>query len=109
MDRILKADQLKCLFRMWGHSREEDADGVTVYRPQGFNFPLSRGRDWLEFRPDGTAIFLGAGPDDRGSAVSGVWSSVGDKLLDVSKNAEPTSRRLTIVECSDSVLKIRDE
>nr|WP_271213949.1 zinc metalloprotease [Rhodococcus wratislaviensis] len=28
----------------WGHSFEEDHDGVRVYRPAGFDFPRARGR-----------------------------------------------------------------
>jgi len=50
---------------------------------------------------------MGSGPDDRGSAVDGTWSIVGDKSLDISTNAGLSSQRLTIVECSDSVLKVR--
>jgi hypothetical protein len=91
---------------MWGHSREEDADGLAVYRPQGFDFPPSRGRDWLEFRPDGSVVFLGAGPDDRTNAVRGAWRPAGDNAVELSKTAEP-AQRWSIVECNDGVLKVR--
>ena len=33
------------IFRHWIHSREEDANGLEVYRPEGFDFPPSFGRD----------------------------------------------------------------
>ena len=103
----MNQELLNCLFKTWGHSREEDGDGLTVYRPQGFAFPLARGRDWLELRPDGTVVFLGAGPDDRTRAVSGTWSSTGDRSLTLSSSSG--TRRWTIVECSDAVLKVRSE
>jgi hypothetical protein len=105
----LNTDLLTCLFKAWGHSREEDGDGLTVYRPQGYKFPLSRGRDWLEFKPDGTVLFLGAGPDDRNRAVQGTWSSTGERSLKLSRGAGAPPQRLTIVECSDAVLKVRYE
>jgi hypothetical protein len=101
------ANEYECLVGQWGHSREEDENGVTVYRPRGFPFPLSRGREWIEFRADGTVLFLGAGPDDRTRAIGGSWSSLGDRSLSLSRPAETTPQRLTIVECTDKVLKIR--
>jgi hypothetical protein len=103
----LEPGKLQCLFGSWGHSREEDAGGLTVYRPLGFPFPLSRGRDWVEFRSDGTMVYLGAGPDDRSRAVSGSWRSVGDDTLELRKGSEPAPWRLTIVECDQSVLRVR--
>jgi hypothetical protein len=105
----LQADLLNCLFRTWGHSREEEGNGLTVYRPQGYKFPLSRGRDWLEFKPNGTVGFLGAGPDDRSRTITGRWSSTGDRSLQLMKGADAAPQRLTIVECSDDVLKVRYE
>lgn len=105
----MNADLLNCLFRAWGHSREEDGNGLTVYRPRGFKFPLSRGRDWLEFKPDGTVLFLGAGPDDRNRAVEGKWSSTGERSLQLASDADTAPQRLTIVECSGDVLKVRSE
>lgn len=41
------------IFRKWGHSFEEDSDGVTVYRPSDFSFPRARGRAGIEFKADG--------------------------------------------------------
>jgi hypothetical protein len=105
----LNADLFSGLFRLWGHSREEDGNGLTVYRPQGFPFPLSRGRDWIEFRPDGTAVFSGAGPDDRNRSVVGAWSRAGDRSLQISRGPGAAPQRLTIVECNDTVLKVRSE
>lgn len=62
---------------VWLHSHEEDTDSTMVYRPRGYAFPPSRGRDALELRPDGTCIEHGSGPDDRGRAVVGRWDDLG--------------------------------
>ncbi len=105
----MNADLLNCLSGTWGHSREEDGNGLTVYRPQGYKFPLARGRDWLEFKPDGVVVFLGAGPDDRTRAVNGTWSSTGDRSLQLARGGDSQPQRLTIVECSGDVLKVRYE
>jgi hypothetical protein len=103
----VEPSKLQCLFKSWGHSREEDADGLTIYRPSGFAFPLSRGRDWIEFRPDGGVLHLGSGPDDRSRAVAGSWASVGHDILEVRRPAETAPRRMTVVYCDAHVLKVR--
>jgi hypothetical protein len=95
----------QCLFKSWGHSREEDADGLTVYRPAGFKFPISRGRDGLEVRRDGTFVRHDPGPDDAGRKTSGSWKFVDDKLHVSMGDDAP--RRGTIVQCDDDVLKVR--
>ncbi len=105
----MEPSKLQCLFKSWGHSREEDGGGLAVYRPPSFPFPLSRGRDGIEFHPDGTVLHVGSGPDDRSRAVTGSWTSAGDNTLEIRKGSETTPRRLTIVECDDSVLKVRWE
>jgi hypothetical protein len=97
----------QCLTRLWGHSREEDGDGITVYRPQGFAFPLTRGRDFIEFRADGTAQFYGAGPDDRTRALAGEWRKVGEGIFELRRGSDPVPRRITVVQCDDEVLKVR--
>lgn len=102
----MESRKLQCLFKSWGHSREEDKDGLTVYRPSSYRFPLSRGRDSLEFHPDGTILQVGSGPDDRSLNVVGSWKSAGDDVLDVRlEGASP--RRVTVVECDEQVLKVR--
>jgi hypothetical protein len=96
---------LNCLFKTWRHSREEDHDGVTVYRPAGYKFPPARGRDGLEVRPDGTFFALDPGPDDRGRSTPGSWKREGD---DVRVATGPsTSKLMTIVDCNDQMLKVR--
>ena len=98
---------LDYLFQPWGHSREEDAGGVIVYRPGSFSFPLARGRDWIEFRSDGTWSDIGPGPDDRNRSIEGDWKPAGDQALELTRRADGSTRRMTIVEGSNEVLKVR--
>jgi hypothetical protein len=92
---------------LWGHSREEDGDGITVYRAQGFAFPPARGRDFIEFFADGTVRFYGAGPDDRTRAVMGEWRKVGGDIFEVLLASDRAPRRMTVVQCDERLLKVR--
>ena len=69
------------LARAWGHSFEEDHDGVLVYRPRSYAFPLARGRDGLELREDGSLVEWGPGPADAGQGRPGRWEVIGDRLV----------------------------
>ena len=104
----MEQNKLACLFKSWGHSREEDADGVTVYRPSGFKFPISRGRDGLEFRPDGTLLRFDAGLDDRGRTLAGSWKNLPDDALLVHADTD-RSRKANIIACEEGLLKVRWE
>jgi hypothetical protein len=98
-----------CLFKAWRHSREEDAEGVEVYRPTNYNFPLSRGRDGIELRRDGTFVSMGPGPDDRTVPIAGAWrmeEGAANNAL-VTRAGDGAARKLTIVHCDDDVLKVK--
>jgi hypothetical protein len=60
--------------KKWIHSYEEDKEGIEVYHPSTFNFPLSRGRTGFEIEKNGTFIQYGIGPDDRQKKVEGNWT-----------------------------------
>ncbi|MFC9556975.1 zinc metalloprotease [Rhodococcus sp. NPDC056960] len=62
----------------WGHSFEEDHDGLRVYRPAGFDFPRARGRGGIEFRPDGSFVDWTIGRGDAGEPREGTWVSADD-------------------------------
>lgn len=103
----MEASKLRCLLRPWGHSREEDGDGIEVWRPAGYPFPLSRGRDWFELREDGSALFSGPGPDDRSRATPGSWRTTGSDEFELRRSENAPPRRFEVVECSDLVLRLR--
>lgn len=102
----MEASKQQCLLKSWGHSHEEDGDGVEVWRPAGYTFPLSRGRNRFELRNDGSAIFFGPGPDDRGGETSGFWIGTGNDEIELRQSENVPPRRLKIVECSETVLRL---
>lgn len=62
------------LFRYWIHSREEDKDGIEVYRPNEYDFPPARGRDGFKINRDGSFFFIKPGPTDKPEITSkGNW------------------------------------
>lgn len=68
------------LIGSWVHSHEEDGDGVQVFRPAGYPFPPSRGRDSFTLEADGRAAIGTPGPDDRGVSAAGHWELSGSAL-----------------------------
>jgi hypothetical protein len=57
----------------WLHSFEEDHGDVLVYRPSEHDFPRARGRDGIEFSPDGAFVEWAIGRGDAPEAVPGRW------------------------------------
>jgi hypothetical protein len=101
---------VETLANKWGHSHEEDAAGVQVYRPHTFDFPVARGRDWFEFKKDGTYIQHDIAPADGNIALPGTWKQDPDhagSLLIELKNKPEASYRLEILELTKEVLKFR--
>ena len=98
------------MFRRWTHSREEDTNDMTVFRPSSFPFPPSRGREGIEFLENGEFIHYRIGATDRSEAVVGRWRVERDNLIEVDF---PTSRlspyRLILISVDNDVLKVRRE
>lgn len=61
------------LFRRWVHVAEDDEADVRVFRPFDHPIPPGRGRDGLEFRPDGTATRFTVGATDAPVRIDGRW------------------------------------
>ena len=49
-----------------------------VFRPRDYPFRPARWRDAIELRADGTCIWHGSSPDDRGQAIPGRWEDLGN-------------------------------
>jgi hypothetical protein len=92
---------------IWLHSQEEDRPDVRVYRPRDYPFPPTRGRSAVEFRPDGTYVEYGSGPDDRGQAVAGTWRDAGNGRVQISmtRPGAPASTR-RVLSCTEEMLVI---
>ena len=96
------------IFRRWTHSYEEDRADILVYRPKNYPFPPARGREGLEFRKNGEFISYQIGPTDRSLAVPGRWSIQNTNKVKVQfLNKSVSSYTLTILECDEKILKVR--
>jgi len=94
------------LIQRWGHSFEEDRDGVRVYRPVGYPFPLARGRDGIEFRPDGTYVYWAIGRGDATSPQPGSWHLDEQGRIHLT-NAGREPRIAEVVELAPDRLELR--
>ena len=94
------------LFRRWGHSFEEDHDDVAVYRPAEYDFPRARGRDGIEFRPDGSYIDWVVGPGDAREPRGGRWRTEGDGRIRVTTAADE-ERLVEVLSVTPDRLELR--
>src|SRR5690349_18446420 len=96
------------LFQRWTHSYEEDTETVKVYRPRGYPFPLSRGRNTIEFFPDGRFLQYAPGAADRPVELKGRWESAGSKRIRVVTPGDgKVTRVFDIQKVSQSELRLR--
>jgi len=93
------------LFQRWVHVREEDEPGVMVYRPASAPLPPARGRDGVEFRPDGSMVAFSPGPVDVPVARTGAWHVVGGGGLSISSPAG--EHQFQILTVNEDVLRLR--
>jgi hypothetical protein len=94
------------LAKHWVHSHEEDSPGMSVFRPDTYAFPPSRGRKELDLSPDGSFAGQLPGPDDRPVMDSGTWSVSGDKLhLEASKSGTPQDWKIESLDPTKLVVR----
>ena len=93
----------------WIHSFEEDSPETQVYRPQSWDFPLSRRpRDAFELRADGTAQLFLPGAEDRPEAADASWTEEeGQLLIRAVKKGAHSPLTLRIVESTADKLVVR--
>jgi hypothetical protein len=96
------------IFQHWIHSREEDQEGIEVYRPRGYSFPPARGRNGFEFKANGEFIFYGLGATDRPEPIRGSWTKLPNSQIKIQVPVwENAGRTMEILFCNQEVLKIR--
>lgn len=96
------------IYRRWTHSHEEDQGDIRVYRPSDYPLPLARGREGLEFRENGEFIHYQIGPTDRTLAAPGQWTVKETNIVEIQfPNQSGSSYTLTIMECNEQILKVR--
>ncbi|HKG22284.1 MAG TPA: hypothetical protein VKC34_10315 [Blastocatellia bacterium] len=107
------ADKIKrdALLRRWTHSWEEDANKEQVFRPEGYDFKLSRRpRESFELRPDGTLILGEPSASDSLRESRGRWEIVGGDKLVFHSGAKPEpEKKMQIKSVSDDRLVVQVE
>jgi hypothetical protein len=106
---MTQADLPPGIFRHWIHSREEDAEGLDVFRPEGFDFPPSFGRDGFEMQADGAFVQDEIGPADGVVQLPGRWQLLAPHRVAVSFDdvGGRPGYAFEIVSLEDTLLKIR--
>lgn len=95
------------LIRVWVHSFEEDRGPIQVFRPKGYSFPRSRGRDGFEICPNGQFVQLAPGNTDGSEKSVGRWRLERGRELLITLPGTERATRLDIVRLSDEVLEVR--
>lgn len=94
----------------WLHSHEEDHDSVRVYRPQGYDFPASRGRTGFELKQHGEALYGEIAPTDGIVWNRASWQMQGDDQLRIEtspeKGVRKASFRMRILEAEEDKLTV---
>ncbi len=57
----------------WWHSHEEDAAEKQMFRPEGYEFPVSHGRWGFELQDDHTAVVFEIAAEDGVDEIDGYW------------------------------------
>jgi hypothetical protein len=83
---------------IWLHSHEEDTASALVFRPRDYPLPPARWRDAIELRADGTCIWHGSSPDDRGQAIPGSWQELENGQATISSTAAEGGSRPRLVQ-----------
>lgn len=98
----------EALFRRWVHVREEDTPEMRVYRPADQPLPPARGRDGIEFRPDGTFVDHRPGPTDATTQSPGQWrTDEAGSCLELTYPNGRSGGRFAIVAVDTDVLCLR--
>ena len=106
-DEIM-SDLQTCILGRWMHSHEEDAEGVTVYRPADYALPPSRGRRGFEFRDGGELLYGGIGRANGSELSSGHWTIEEPNRIRIEVNNERMAPFvLEVVDCSKEVLRVK--
>ena len=108
-----KSSDLDAIFdKVWLRSSEEEkSDGVEVYRPENYSFPMTRGpRQGCKFAKTGEFTMIIA-PADAPMELKGSWKSEGKQKISINleKNdfIEKNQFSYEIVEAKTEVLKIK--
>jgi hypothetical protein len=99
----------KIFGRRWSHSFEEDSAAGRVYRPESWDFPLSRRpRESFVLESNGSAEIFAPGAADRPERQSASWTQDGDEIvIRAAKKGRRAGATLRIVEHDPDRILIR--
>ena len=101
----------QALFQTWFHSYEEDSDSGTVYRPEGYELPLSRGRRGFAFKKQGYFEQYDIAPTDGLEKFVGNWARVASNeleiRLDTVQEGKSRTYRIYIITLQENKLVVR--
>jgi hypothetical protein len=89
----------------WWHSHEEDAEGLQVYRREGYAFPPARGREGFSLEAGGGFVLLGIAPADGTERTGGRWRLEGSSLR--ATLTDGTTRTWQLLSLEGDVLRVR--
>ncbi|MDQ3700330.1 MAG: hypothetical protein M3442_05350 [Chloroflexota bacterium] len=96
------------VFRRWVHAREEDKDGVEVYKPHGTPMPPAFARDGFEMRKDGRFVQDVIGAADGIERIPGHWRPAGTRRVAAYfASARQKDYAFEIVSVDETVLRRR--
>jgi len=92
--------------RVWLRSHEEEHGPIRVYRPAGYPFPPSRGREGVRFDVDGGFGYTGPGAADRPGVEDGTWSAADQDSAVLTAHVDGQVITLRIIEVTDDILRL---
>ena len=99
------------LLKTWIHSYEEDQGDIRVYRPSGFNFPPSFGREGFSILRGGRFVQYDIGPADGTVEIPGTWRLGANHVLLVTlrrtETTEQRTYRIQIISLEADRIKLR--
>ena len=107
-----KQEVLKTIQQSWIHSHEEDTANEMVFRPADYDFPLSRGRDGFELKPNNKLVDLNIAAADGTEEEIGSWDlkNVGSENLTLQLNPDSSNpRKLQIKSINEDCLVVEKE
>ncbi|MGK0365980.1 MAG: hypothetical protein ACI85O_003050 [Saprospiraceae bacterium] len=100
---------LDALCQCWKYSYEESEDDIKVYRPCGYNFPLSRGREGMDFAADKTFIYNAIAPTDGFTKLKGNWTLEEDTLTMNYTTPNTKRSKLVIISLTKEMMKLKNK
>lgn len=94
--------------KTWLHAHEDDRGDTTVYRPNSYDFPRSRGRTGFMLEADGTVHQYDIAATDGLEEKVGKWVMRKDNILEISfPDKKATDYEVKIFSATPTLLKLK--